>query len=281
MKMGMYAPHGLPTLSAWHVAALRMLSSGIVLLPFLPKALKAVPKTSMGYVLLSGWLGSFFPAFLFCISETHIDGALAGCLNALTPLFVIIIGALFYKTQTNARKLLGVVIGFAGCVVLTYASYQGTLGYISYALLALLATVFYGINVNVVSTHLKAIKSIHIATIAFCGLLLPSALVLLFSGFFKQPLLAPAYVQSITASCVLGIMGTVIASILFYVLVKKAGGLFASLVTYGIPVVSIAWGLYDHELVTWLHIVALVIILAGVYVANSSFGRRNKTAKQV
>lgn len=267
---------GQATLSAWHVAALRMLSSGIVLLPFLPKAWKAVPRTSIGYVLLSGWLGSFFPAFLFCIAETRIDGALAGCLNALTPLFVIIIGALFYNIQTTAQKVFGVLIGFAGCVVLTYANYQGTLGYIGYALLALLATLFYGINVNVVSTHLKTIKSIHIATVAFCGLLLPSAIVLIASGFFKQPLHTTAYVKSISASCVLGIMGTVIASILFYVLVKRAGGLFASLVTYGIPFVALAWGLYDHELVTWLHMVALVIILAGVYIANSSFSNRSK-----
>jgi drug/metabolite transporter (DMT)-like permease len=78
-----------------------MLSSGIIMLPFIKKAWQQIPKKTIRYVILSGWLGSFFPAFLFCIAETKVDGALSGSLNSLTPIFVIIIGALFFKRITS------------------------------------------------------------------------------------------------------------------------------------------------------------------------------------
>ena len=63
-------------------------------------------------------------------------------------------------------------------------------------------------------------------------------------------------------------MGTAVASIIFYMLVKRAGAVFASMVTYGIPFVAILWGLIYQEEVGWKQVLCLMIILAGVYVAN-------------
>jgi drug/metabolite transporter (DMT)-like permease len=70
-------------------------------------------------------------------------------------------------------------------------------------------------------------------------------------------------------------MGTALASIIFYMLVKRAGTLFASLVTYGIPFVAIGWGLLFGESITLAQVGCLLIILAGVYLVN-----RNKPLKQ-
>ncbi len=268
MKWGLYDAHQQPVLSAYHVAALRMLSSGIVMLPFLFKALKEIPKTVVGYVLLSGLLGSFFPAFLFCIAETKIDGALAGSLNALTPLFVIITGVLFFKIATSKQKILGVIIGIIGCALLTYADHSRSLGYIAFTGFVILATIFYGINVNMVQKKLQGVRSINIAALAFAGLIPASLFVLFFTGYFQLPLSETKYVYSTSSSCILGILGTAVASILFYMLVKRAGGLFASLVTYGIPFVAIGWGIYYQERISHLQVIALVVILLGVYVAN-------------
>ena len=99
MKLGMYEHHNplLPVLSPYHVAAIRMLASGLIMLPFAYKAIKLVPKRLLKFVIASGLLGSFFPAFLFCIAETKIGGGIAGSLNSLTPLFVISVGAFFFK----------------------------------------------------------------------------------------------------------------------------------------------------------------------------------------
>lgn len=268
MIWGMYDEQHQPVLSPYQVASLRMLSSGIIMLPFLPKALQDLPKGTTSYVLLSGWLGSFFPAFLFCIAETKIDGSLAGSLNALTPLFVIITGALFFKMQTTPQKIIGVIVGLIGCAMLTYANYDKPFGETIYSGFVIVGTIFYGINVNMVSRKLKGVRSTQIATIAFTGLIIPSALVLAFTGYFQLPLLEHKYVMSTMASCVLGILGTALASVMFYMMVKRAGGLFASLVTYGIPFVAIAWGIYYKEHITWMHLCALLIILIGVYIAN-------------
>ncbi len=270
MKWGMYDANQQPVLSPFDVAALRMLSSGLVMLPFLPSALRKMHKGSWKAVLLSGWLGSFFPAFLFTIAETKIDGALAGSLNALTPLFVIITGALFFQVKTNQQKLMGVLVGFGGCMLLTYANTNRSLGYVAYTGFVLLATLFYGINVNMVQQKLRNVGSLHIAAVAFTGLIPPSLIVLFFSGYFNLPLTEEKYILGSSASAVLGVLGTAIASILFYMLVKRAGGLFASLVTYGVPFVAIGWGLYYNEQITLMHVAALMVILAGVYIANKT-----------
>ncbi len=268
MKLGLYDAGHQPVLSPYHVAALRMLSSGIIMLPFLFSALRQMSKDTIVYVLLSGLLGSFFPAFLFCIAETKIDGALAGSLNALTPLFVVIIGALFFGTRTTSTKIAGVLLGITGCGLLTYADHAKSFGYIAFTGFVILATIFYGINVNMVHKKLQGVKSTHIAALAFTGLIPFSFAVLWATGYFKLPLTESRFVISTLSSCVLGIMGTALASVLFYMLVKRAGGLFASMVTYGIPFVAIVWGIYFHESITYLHVVALTIILVGVYIAN-------------
>jgi len=268
MKWGLYDVNQQPVLSAYHVAALRMLSSGIIMLPFVFRALKNLSRDTIWYVLLSGLLGSFFPAFLFCIAETKIDGALAGSLNALTPLFVIVTSVLFFRIPTTATKIIGVLIGISGCALLTYANNVQSFGYIAFIGLVILATIFYGINVNMVHKKLHGVRSTHIAALAFTGLIPFSLIVLVATGYFKLPLMESRYAISTLSSCILGMFGTALASILFYMLVKRGGGLFASMVTYGIPFVAIGWGIYYHEHITYLHIIALVIILLGVYIAN-------------
>src|SRR6476469_917662 len=139
--------YGMHVLSPYQVACLRMISAGTVLLPFAYKAFKNVPKANRGLIFISGLLGSFFPAFLFCIAETKITSTLAGILNALTPLFTISLGILFYKMQIGRLKAIGVLIGFAGLCLLPFAAGK-SIGFqnVGYSLYAIIATVMYGIN---------------------------------------------------------------------------------------------------------------------------------------
>ena len=259
---------GLRAFTPYQVASLRMLFAGLVLLPFAIKAFRKIPKDKMGLVLISGLVGNFIPAYLFCIAETKIDSALAGILNSLTPLFTILVGILFYKVQTSAIKILGILVGFIGLTFLMLTGKELHLDHLSYASLVLIATLFYGINVHTVGRYLKAISSIQIASVAFSFLILPSAAVLYFTGYFKMNFDDPLVVHSTLSSAVLGMVGTSMASILFYYLVKKAGILFGSLVTYGIPVVAVAWGLIYGESLAPLQILCLAVILLGVYIVN-------------
>jgi len=264
MKLGMNA------LSPYQVATIRILSAGIVLLPFAWKALKNIEKKNINKVLLSGLLGSFFPAYLYCVAETRIDSSLAAILNSLTPLFTIIVGISFFKSAVGIQKIIGVVIGFAGLVLLLFATENGIdLKELSYSLLVLIATIFYAVNVNMVGKYLHSTGSLHTASLAFSFLLIPSLIILIATGFFSLPLLNASYLKASLAAATLGVMGTAIASVLFYMLVKKSGTLFASLVTYGIPVVAVMWGLLFGENITLPEIGCLAIILAGVYLVNS------------
>lgn len=259
--------YGMHTLSPYQVACLRMISAGAVLLPFAFKAFKQIPKDKRGLIFVSGLLGSFFPAFLFCIAETKVTSTLAGILNALTPLFTISVGIIFYKMQISRLKTIGVLIGFAGLCLLPFAAGR-SIGFqnVTYSLYAIIATVMYGVNVNLVSHKLKQLPSIQIASLAFSFLLIPSLIILAFTGYFsdKENILS----VSTLASCVLGVGGTAIATVLFYRLIKLAGTLLASLVTYGIPFVALFWGLLEGEPVSIWEIVCLFIILSGVWLVN-------------
>ncbi len=255
-------------LSPFQVASIRLISAGLVLLPFAIKAMKHIPSNKRWIVILSGLLGSFFPAYLFCIAETKIDSALAGILNALTPLFVIITGVAFFQLHIKMKQLIGIVIGFVGLCLLVLLGNNISLSYFSYALLVLLATLFYGINVNVVGKFMHGIGSLEIASMAFIFLIIPCSIILYITGYFALPLGNSAYIKSTMASAILGIFGTAIASILFYMLVKRAGAIFASMVTYGIPFVAIGWGIWNGEQVNVQQVGCLAIILGGVYLVN-------------
>ena len=166
------------------------------------------------------------------------------------------------------KQLLGIVIGFVGLCLLVLLGNNISLQYFSYALLVLLATVLYGVNVNVVGRFMQGIGSLEIASMAFIFLIIPCTSILFFTGYFALPLGDSAYLQSTVASAILGIFGTAIASILFYMLVKRAGAIFASMVTYGIPFVAIAWGIWGGEQVNLQQVFCLAIILGGVYLVN-------------
>ena len=137
---------GLRAFSPYQVASLRMLFAGLVLLPFALKAFRKIPKDKMLTVIVSGLVGNFIPAYLFCIAETKIDSALAGILNSLTPLFTILVGVVFYKAQTSSIKILGIVIGFIGLSFLLLTGKELHFEHLSYASLVLLATLMYNLK---------------------------------------------------------------------------------------------------------------------------------------
>jgi drug/metabolite transporter (DMT)-like permease len=264
---------GLLQLTAYQVASLRIVSSGIVLSPWAINFLPKVPRGKLGVIFLSGVLGSLLPAYLFCLAEEGIDSALAGTLNSLTPIFVIIVGAIFFGSKTTPNKVYGIIIAFAGSLLLLLGKGQlqenRNLEYVSFVVLA---TVMYGINVNMVHRYLKDTGSLQIAAVALSLNALPALAVLIGTGYFQLPLGNSGILVSTANSMVLGIMGTALASVIFYMLIKRAGAVFSSMVTYGIPLVANFWGLLYGEKVGWLQAGCLLLILSGVYLANRKTG---------
>jgi drug/metabolite transporter (DMT)-like permease len=261
---------GMNGLSSVQVASLRIVSAGMVLLPLAIRNIKKVPLKLYPAVFLSGTLGSLLPAYLFCIAEEVVDSSLAGMLNALTPIFVILTGLAFFQAQTNVRKVLGVCIAFFGCVIIFLGN--ATLmqdGHWGYVALIFFATISYGLNVNLVHRYLKDIPSLQIVSLAMAMIAIPAFVVLTCSHYFQKDLLGSAVVKATGFSFLLGIVGTSLANYLFYVLIKRAGTIFSSMVTYGIPFVAMLWGVIFKEQLTLLKIGGLIVILMGVYLANA------------
>ena len=252
------------------IASLRIFSAGIVLLPFAFYYFSKIPGKKIFLVIISAVCGNLLPAYLFALAIARdLDSGLAGILNTLTPICVVITGLVFFKSQIAGRKIIGVIIGLAGLALLTLSGKKGmSFENLEYTFLVLLATILYGFNVNIVSHYLKDINPVHLTAVSISFMIIPTGIVLWQDNFLELPFDDSDTLLAIVNSVMLGIVGTAFATALFYVLVKKAGGLFASLVTYGIPFVALGWGFVFGETITLFQIGCLAIILCGVYLAN-------------
>jgi drug/metabolite transporter (DMT)-like permease len=260
-------------LTATQIAALRIFSASIVFLPFAVVHVRKIPKGKLLQVIVSALFGNLVPAFCFALALTRLDASLAGILNSLTPICVVVIGILFFRDHIKSQKIIGVLTGFAGLVFLTvYPALTGekniSFDNLGYTLLILAATFSYGLNVNMIGHYLKGVNAIHIATVSLAFMSIPTALILWQQGFLDHNFKDPVLLHSIYSSIILGVAGSAVATAIFYLLVQRAGGLFASLVTYGIPFIALAWGFADGERITWVEVLCLGAILLGVYLAN-------------
>jgi drug/metabolite transporter (DMT)-like permease len=229
-----------------------------------------VKKSHVWKLLLVGLMGSFIPSFLFAIAQTRLESSVAGILNGLTPIFTLLIGAWLFSQIITKRMMLGLIIGFGGSVILIMAGSGGQISNFNYyALFIVAASVFYGINLNFIKFQLPDLKAL---TITSWSLLLvgPIAAIYLFgfTNFINTATHVEGAGKAIGAIVLLAVMSTSIALILFNKLVKMATPLFASSVTYLIPIVAVFWGVWDGEQLLLTHYLGMAAIISGVYLAN-------------
>lgn len=217
------------------------------------------------------WFYSFFfPAFFFAIAETEIDSAIASILNSLVPLNTILMGLAIFKIGTSKRQILGVIIGFVGTAILILkgANLNPNQNYL-YAGFVIVSTLMYAINVNIIKRYLQDVKPLTIAVGNFMPIMVPAFIVLIFTGFFTEVTLGNENLKiALLYVTILSLFGTALAKVLFNRLVQISTPVFASSVTYIMPVVALGWGLIDGEEFSVLQGFATLIILIGVYLAN-------------
>lgn len=269
MKLGMETTSGEEIFSHTQVAALRMALAGIFLLPFAIRALKKLTLKNTLLLATVGFFGNFFPAFLFTFSETGISTGYAGMLNSCTPIFALIIGFVVFKNRLNNIQIMGVIIGTVGIVGLTLAGQDLSItGSWVHILAVVIATFCYAVSLNTIKYTLQHLKSTEITALAFL-LVLPAALVITYSsGTFDTLQSNPNALTGLGYITVLSVVGTAFAVILFNRLIANSSILFASSVTYLIPVVALLIGLGFSERINLWQISSMLVILAGVYVAN-------------
>ncbi|MFZ1457904.1 MAG: DMT family transporter [Saprospiraceae bacterium] len=218
-----------------------------------------------------GLSGSGLPAFLFAYAQTEVSSSLAGLLNSLTPIWTLIIGILLFRLNFSNLKLIGVVTGFVGAGMLILMGNGGISNGIQWqSLLIVAATVCYGSSVNMVQAFFGHTKPVIISSMSFFVLGIPALIWLFTTDFLQVMAHDPQAKWSLGAVTILALFGTVLASMIFYYLVQKTSAVFGSTVTYLMPVVALAWGIFDGETITILHIAGLCLILVGVYFTKKS-----------
>ena len=260
----------LSTLTPFEIGALRISSAAIFLSPFFFKVLNQINKSNFFLLLLSGVIGNLIPYFLYPLAQTEIDSSTSGVLTSLTPFFALLIGGVFYKQKIYKNNITGLIIGFIGTFCLIFFSTENnSINANLYGLLVVLATLFYGINLNLLKYHLVKLDPLTITSTSLF-FISPITIWLLISEttFLSNLDKLSDNINEIFYVLILGIVGTAIATIIFYRLVQIRDTVFASSVTYLMPIVAIFLGLIDGEIINLIQFFGMLLILIGVYWAN-------------
>ncbi len=263
------------------VGSFRIIFAAIFLILVGFKSISRLTARQWKWIVISGFLGSFFPVYLFAYAETEIDSAVASILNATTPLLTLIFGVLLFRSVFNQNKITGVVIGLLGTAGLIFsgASINPDQNY-WYSFLVVIAAACYALNVNILKARMSDISPLGIAAGNFSILLLPAAGLLYFTGFFELEEYTPQFQLSIIYVAILGIIGTGVAMIIFNKLVQISDPVFTTSVTYTIPVVALGWGILDGEIFSFWQLVSAFVILIGVFIVNRSKNLISRYRKQ-
>ena len=255
-------------LDPFEIGALRLTLASFVLFPFLAKNLKEIRRKDYLILFISGIVGNVLPYFLYPIAQTKIDSATSGVLTSLTPFFALIVGVLFYKLKATKNNIIGLVIGFIGTsLLILFSNKSDGFSVDLFGLFVVAATLLYGINLNLVKYHLNHLKPIAITSFSIVSILPITVYIL----FYSTPFLSHCnnfnnYSLEFGYVFILGVLGTSIATIVFYNLIKIKDTVFASMVTYLMPLVAIIFGVLDGEIINAIQLFGMALIMGGVFI---------------
>ena len=260
---------GLVGLTAIELGSIRIIISAFVLIPFTFNRLKEITFKQWKWIIISAFVGSFFPAFLFAFAEQEIDSSVASILNSIVPLNTIIIGLVLFGIKSTKRQIIGVLLGFFGAyqLIISGINLNPDQNYF-YSGLVIICSFLYAFNVNIIKKYLQELSAVAIATGHFIVILIPSIIVLLISDFNFEKLQNPQTQISLFYVTLLAIFGTTLAKILFNKLINISSAVFASSVTYSMLIVSIFWGVMDGENFSMNQLFATIIIVIGILLTN-------------
>lgn len=254
---------GLTGFGFVEAASIRLMAGGAVFLPVALTQYRKIPRDRWPYLVLITFIGMFIPAFLFCLAQQHVQSAVAGMLNALTPIFTLVFSMFLFKTSHKPTQIIGLLLGLASAVMLIVERSDSALTLNMYAGLIVIATVCYGLNINIVKQFLNEVPSLAISSVsvAMGGLL---AFLFIFLPRHENYAMTEERWLPFAALVFLGIFSTAMAQVLFYKLIKETSAIFASSTTYIMPIVAVMWGLLDGEVFHLVHALGILGILTAV-----------------
>lgn len=259
---------GLVGLTPFQVGSLRILFTATFLLLIGFKSLAKIPHHQWKYIVMTAFFGTFLPVFLFAYAQTEMNSSVSAILNSLTPMNTLLIGISVFGLTFKRQQILGVFIGLVGSILLVY---NGAINHPDqnyyYAIFIIIASICYATNVNLINRYLSDLSPMSISVGNFAVMTIPAIIVLSFSGFSEIVYIEKSQ-NAMVYIAVLGVVGTGIANLIFFRLIQISSPVFATSVTYLIPIVAFSWGLLDNEMLTPIQFVGAFIILSGVYLAS-------------
>lgn len=264
----LFMKKGLDTFSWDEVAAMRISFSCLATIPIIIFYFRKIKKKEFKFYAMTGFFGSGLPAFCFTFAQTHIESGITGVLNSMTPVFVFILGVLFFGVRFEKIKLYGLITALIGSTLLVvFDRSESGESNLLFALPVFLATISYAVSANIVKRFLQEAHPLAMGAVGFLCIGIPAIIYLLFTQFWLKSN-DEHFIVSISSIIALSILGTVLASIIFYALIQKTDSVFGSLVSYLIPVVAIILGLMDGEKLHIYHYIGMFFILAGIYIVH-------------
>ncbi|MEO7174571.1 MAG: DMT family transporter [Saprospiraceae bacterium] len=265
-----FIKHGLLAFNPVQLFSLRISIASLAFVPMAIAAFRKVKKAEYKYLLIVGFCGSFFPAFLFAVAQTKLSSSLTGVLSSLSPIWTLVVGGALYGLILTKNHIIGVGIGLIGALSLVFTGEQSFSGSILYAGCVILATFLYAFSTNSVNSKLSHLSAMEISGVAFSFIGLPALVILFQSGFIEVMQSHLHAWPSFWNICALALLGTFMASLVYFKLIKISGAVFASTVSYIIPVVAIILGSFDGESLSFSQIFGMLCVLLGVYISKQS-----------
>ena len=209
---------------------------------------------------------SFFwmalPFYMFGIAEQTITSSLAGLINGSTPIFVAFIAVVFYRLRITKLQIIYIFSGFIGVVLITLSGGINELSFNIGSIFALIASISYGIAVNIVEPLIKKYESYIVLKIVMRYASLLSLILYGFTASFKVPTLQVSLIPML----ILGIGGTGIAFLTYYKLLDNVGRISSSFIVYMIPIFSIFFGYqFLNEITYAIQFVGIGVILTSAF----------------
>ena len=269
----------LPVFDPYQIGAFRAGLSGLLLLFMGFPALKKMSKRDIFWIALSGLFGNFLVVFIFPIAQQGVSSSLAGIINALDPMFTLVLGAILFAIRNKAIQYAGAIIGFIGAIILVYSSNSGNgENHLYYTVLLVIGSALYAVAALIIEKKLHHIKSTDISTGIYTIWMVPSLLILSFSGFFtdidysqNETLTALGYLVFLT------VVSTTLVMFLFFKLVQDTSAVFVSTISLLLPVVAVIWGVLDKEKFTVWYAIGGLLILISVYLIRE---KKNKSLEK-
>lgn len=269
MKRGLFH-EGRPVLNGWQMASARLLIAWLALVPWALRYFRELKRHWLP-LLGTGLLGNGIPAFLYAMAQTRIDSSLSGMLNSLTPLFTLVVGIAVFATRVRAAQVVGVLVGLAGAIGLVALDARtGTFTWSPFAILPIIGTFCYGCSANIVKHKLYMLPATATAALALTFLGPLGAVGCVLSDLPGTLRTDPDAFRSLGYVAVLAVLSSALSLILWNALLKRTSAVWASSVTYLMPVVAIGWGLLDGEPISWIQFLMIGSILSGVYLVTAS-----------